>query len=680
MTLWRKTKVARCFPGYFPFLVIGLSIVPVPTTAAQDMPQSSVVAVIQGTQFTMGDRWLQVQGHYRAGHWSGLRVQDAATQRTVDIPEAFSLTLQNGSVLRSTAMATTGPSSVQDLPPAPQASRYSERLAGKEICTGFSDKRSAVRVQWCGILRDGSNYFRQQITIHAGTHPLPVTQICLLHLKDAGAHVVGTVKGSPIIDDTMFFGFEHPLSVSKVQDGDVLAELPRGLPVHAGQSVAYTSVVGVAPAGQMRRAFLRYIERERAHPYRAFLQYNTWYDLGYGGRYDEAGALDRIHAFGTELVQKRGVKINSFLFDDGWDNPNSLWGLGSGFPQGLKNVSRMAAHYGAGIGVWLSPWGGYGEQKEERTTFGREHGYEIVNGGFALSAPKYYAKFESTCLEMVQRYGANEFKFDGTGNAGRVFPGSEFDSDFDAAIHLVRRLRQQAPDIFINLTTGTYASPFWLFDADSIWRGGEDHGFAGVGSPRQRWITYRDAQTYKNIVQRGPLFPLNSLMLHGTIYAKLAEGLSTDPGDDFRDEVVSFFGSGTQVQEMYITPSLLSTHNWDILAQAAIWARKNAQTLKDTHWIGGDPGRLEVYGWASWGAKKAIIVLRNPSDKPQQFPLDIQYALGLPAGAPQSYLARDPWGADASSPVLPLHAGRIAHIQLRPFEVRTLDARPVQVQ
>ena len=132
-------------------------------------------------------------------------------------------------------------------------------------------------------------------------------------------------------------------------------------------------------------------------------------------------------------------------------------------------------------------------------------------------------------MEMVGRYDVNQFKFDGTGNADRVFPGSAFDSDFDAAIHLIGSIRKEKPGTFINLTTGTYPSPFWLFYADSIWRGGEDHYFDGVGSSRQRWITYRDEQVYRNIVLGGPLFPLNSLMLHGMIYAKQADGAEDRP-------------------------------------------------------------------------------------------------------------------------------------------------------
>ncbi len=72
----------------------------------------------------------------------------------------------------------------------------------------------------------------------------------------------------------------------------------------------------------------------------------------------------------------------------------------------------------------------------------------------ALSGPKYYQRFHEVVTEMVTKYGVNQFKFDGTGNADRVVKGSEFSSDFDAAIHLIGDLRRLKPELFINLTTG----------------------------------------------------------------------------------------------------------------------------------------------------------------------------------------------------------------------------------
>jgi hypothetical protein len=460
-----------------------------------------------------------------------------------------------------------------------------------------------------------------------------------------------------------------------VEGTRVRCSLARELPLRPESPVSVSSVTGIARPGQMRRDFLAYVERERAHPYRTFLHYNSWYDIGYFSKYSEPEALAVIQAFGTELARKRGVVLDSFLFDDGWDDPKTLWGFHGGFPDGFAKVREEAARYGAAPGVWLSPWGGYGDPKKARLEYGRQQGFETNEGGFALSGPKYYDRFRDTCMRMVREYGVNQFKIDGTGNAAHAIPGSAFDSDFDAAIHLIEELRSAKPDIYINLTTGTYPSPFWLRYADSIWRGGEDHDFAGVGSDRQQWITYRDGDTYENVVQRGALFPINSLMLHGIIYARHARKLDIDPHRDLASEIRSYFGTGTQLQEMYVTP-VLTSDEWDTLAQCAKWSRANAATLVDSHWIGGDPAKLEPYGWASWSEKKGIVTLRNPSDRPQRFALDLQSAFELPPEAPRVYAVSSPWPGSEASMARPLSAGREHILTLAPFEVLTLEATP----
>jgi hypothetical protein len=368
--------------------------------------------------------------------------------------------------------------------------------------------------------------------------------------------------------------------------------------------------------------------------------------------------------------------MDSFLFDDGWDDRKNLWHFHSGFPDGFTPLRQAAARFGAAPGVWLSPWGGYGKPRQERLKYGKERGFELNKGGFALSAPRYYALFRETTLDFIRKFGVNQFKIDGTGNADSAFPGAVFDSDFQAAISLIHEWRTVKPNIYINLTTGTYPSPFWLQYADSIWRGGEDHSFLGVGSWRQRWITYRDADTYSGVVMSGPLFPLNSVMLHGLIYAQHAAHLDSDPNHDFAAEVHDYFGSGTQLQELYITHSLLTQKDWDILAEAAKWSRANADTLVDTHWIGGDPAMLEVYGWASWSPRKGILVLRNPSDRPQDYLVDVNTAFELPADAPKSYEARSPWQQDRQEPSITLSANLPYTFHLKPFQVLTLEAAP----
>jgi hypothetical protein len=625
---------------------------------------------------TLGNDSISAAWTIQGGHLSGIAVDDKRDGKAITLAEPFALALRDGSVLRAADLEIAGPAQVEQLTPNPAAARYSERLPGVAVRYRLRDPQRRFSAEWTLILRQGSKYIRQSLAVTAGAAPLELSDVILVDVRSPSVALAGVVKGTPLVDGDFYLGFEQPLSQSSVVAGRAVCHLPSGVPIGAGQSAEYSAVVGVARPGQMRRDFLAYLERERAHPYRTFLHYNSWFDIGFFSPYTQQDALERIHQIGDELNKKRGVTLDSFLLDDGWDDHNDLWRIRADFKDGFAPLTATAAEYGSAPGVWLSPWGGYGPPKRERVATAKRDGYEIVDGGMALSGPKYYARFHEAVTEMVTKYGVNQFKLDGTGNADRVVKGSQFSSDFDAAIHLIGDLRKLKPDLFINLSTGTYASPFWLFYSDSIWRGGDDTEFAGVGTDRERWITYRDADTYDEIVKAGRLYPLNSLMLHGIVYAKQAPKLDTDPGGDFANEVHSYFGSGTQLQELYITPPLLKPADWDTLAEAAKWSRANAATLVDTHWIGGDPLWLEVYGWAAWSPEKAILTLRNPSDKAQDFTLDIAAAFELPAGAPRSYRARSPWAADASQSAIKLRAGEGHTFHLAAFQVLTLEGEP----
>jgi len=651
------------------------------------LPPATVEQAAGAAQVTVNGHMVGLGNEFILAQWQtspkGLQlifvqgVQGRRTGQALQGPApVFALTLRDGGEITSSAMELAGSPQTERLKVNPRASRFSERLGGSAITVQLEDQKKRVRVQWRAILRDGSHYVRQEITVEALAGDLPIERIDLIDLNLPGAEVTGSVKGSPITRGNWFLAFEDPLSESKVEGSRARCSIARQLPLEHHQRASYSSVIGVAVSGQLRRDFLRYIERERAHPYRTFLHYNSWYDLGYFTPYGEADALGAINGLGRELHERRGVTLDSFLFDDGWDNHHSLWKFNSGFPHGLTPIRAAAQKYGAAPGIWLSPWGGYDEPRKERLAYGKLHGYEEDSEGFVLSGPRYYKRFREVCMEMIHRYGINQFKFDGTANTSTVYPGSRFNSDFDAMIALIEGLRAEEKNLYVNLTSGTYPSPFWLRYADSTWRGGDDHSFAGVGTDRQQWITYRDAATHEHVVRRGPLYPLNSLMLHGMICARYADKLKTDPGHDFPSEVRSYFGTGTQLQEMYITPSLLSNDDWNTLAEAALWSRHNADILVDTHWLGGDPGKLEVYGWASWSPRGGIITLRNPDGAPHTYEVDVQSAFELPEGAAQAYIARSPWKDAAGAPAIHLRGGQARAFQLQPFEVLTLEAAP----
>jgi hypothetical protein len=581
------------------------------------------------------------------GHLRPSRLDNHLSARSHALDgELFALKLRDGTVIPASAFALATAPSCASLEPLAGAARAADTRPGAEMVAALVSPDGNLRLEWRARLRNGSNYLRQELRIQPA-RDVDVASVTLIDLALPWASVAGTTDGAPITAGDIFLGFEHPMSVAMVVGGHASALVRRALPLRAGISAEYSSVMGVAQDGQLRRGFAAYLEAERAHPFRTFLHYNSWYDIGYFTPYSEADALGSIESFGRELVVKRHVQLDSFLFDDGWDDTARLWQFHDGFPHGFAPLHSAAARYGAAPGIWLSPWGGYGAPRRARLATARAAGYEVDEQGLALSGPRYYPLFHATTLALLKDGGINQFKLDGVGSPDKVTPGSTFDSDFAAAMALIEDLRRESPSLYINLTTGTWPSPFWLRSVDSIWRGGEDHLFAGEGSDRRRWITYRDADTYGGIVRQSPLYPLNALMLHGIIYARHARGLDVDPGGDLAGEAWSYFASGTGLQELYVTAALLSEHDWDTLASAARWARERAPVLIDSHWIGGDPARGEVYGWAAWTPERAIVALRNPLTRPQRYALDLARAFELPEHAPRVYRGAAAYGREA---------------------------------
>lgn len=587
----------------------------------------------------------------------------------------FQILLDDGRVIDSAKLKLSGAPRIEEVIARAESPRAGDHDGGSQIVAEMLDPETGLKVTWRAVLTSGANYIRQEFDLEPTTQNVAIKDIALLDMKLPDGRLSGPASGAPIVSKTMFAGIEDPMTSGTLTAGRALARLAIGVPIRKGQHFVRRTVIGVAPEGQLRRAFLYYIERERAHPYRPFLHYNSWWDLGIDPTkprqqqskdFTETECLDRIETVSRELVEKRGVKLDSFLFDDGWDNVDTVWGFNKYFPNGFANLRDAVHKHNIGIGIWISPLGGYRWKHDRRMIAGKAAGMEENKIGYALSGANYYKFFVELTTGMIKNYDVNMFKFDGISRNTIAPPGSAFSSDFQAAQAMLVELRKARKDVFINLTTGTWASPFWMLMADSIWRGGEDCDWTGVGSKRQQWITFRDAQTFLNVHKQCELYPLNSLMLHGIIYSYAM--MNDDPQGDLKDEARSYFGNGTQLQELYIRPSNLKDKDWDTIAEAAKWSRKNAGVLVDTHWIGGDPAKLQVYGWAAWTPKGATLTLRNPSDKPREIVVSAQGAFELPQGAPQKFEMKSPY-ADQKMQTLSLSGADKVTVSLKPFEV-----------
>ena len=592
-----------------------------------------------------------------------------------------------------------------------QALRLADRQPGRIITVHFVSTDNDLAVIWKAELRDGSNYIRQSISCESKLKDLELREAVVWDLSAPGANVQGVVDGSPVTAGTLFFAAECPMSKNVITDQAGKSEPPKfrcayevNKLLQPSKPLQFHALVGVTPQGQIRRGFLYYLERERAQPYRQYLHYNNGTEIGTKywalksrGKSGEAEAyrlreqqewLDAIETFGRELVVNRHVVLDGFVHDWGWDDENKVWQFHEGYPEGFRPAQQAAVKYNSRVGVWFSPFGGY-PCREYRMKSGCKLGFETYRGdggGLTLAGPRYFARFLAACQGMVDQYGVNYFKFDGFG-AGNDKPGAlDFASDVEALLDLIARLRSKKPDLFINASTGSWPSPFWLLHADSIWRQGTDAGTLGKGTPRQKWITYRDGLIFSGALERGPLVPVNSLMIHGlfinhlpftTDHGKLdSEKIVYDEGE-LTAEIRSYFGTGVNLQEMYISPDLMTQRTWDVLAEAARWARRNAGVLVDTHPVGGKPLANEIYGWASWTPKKAILTLRNPDERPADFAFDPAKAFELPVGAAERYVLKSPWSEDASKQTVEVRAGLSHVFHMRPFEVLTFEATPL---
>ncbi len=159
--------------------------------------------------------------------------------------------------------------------------------------------------------------------------------------------------------------------------------------------------------------------------------------------------------------QTRG-HLDAFVWDDGWDDFDSLWGFHGDFPNGFQKLKEAGAKYGAAQGVWMSPWGGYGEPEEETPGVRRISRLRNEPEGVSRWPGRNIAKlFVTFACKMMRENGVVFFKFDGMGAGGGAGAPGELADDVDAVLNLTSELRKENPDLFISATVGTWASPFW---------------------------------------------------------------------------------------------------------------------------------------------------------------------------------------------------------------------------
>lgn len=570
--------------------------------------------------------------------------------------ELFKVLLGDGKIVTASEMKLEDVKMVT-LTENPSAATASLRYAGKALEARFTYEE--LSIVWRAVLRNGSHYLRTEMDIQAAKD-IPMKGIVAMNYLVAknsaytAPEVVGNTRGAILASNHIFAGLETPMGLNSSKDEGNATHIEglwrRNTTLKAGKTWNISSVVGLVAPKQLRRSFLAYSERERAVAWRPYPVYISWYELNidrnnaqapsYKGNMTVEQCADVVSHWKTHFYDKYQMAPKAFVWDDGWDQYGT-WTFNPNFPNGFDEPANEAKKMGTGIGAWLGPVGGYGQSGEYRRAYWRS------KGGMQLSNEDYYNFFIRCCTNMIDRYDFRFFKFDGiSAQASAIGPdeGTRGEENAEAIISIERAVRQKRPDIFLNTTVGTWASPFWFHFTDAVWRQEGDYGEAGdQGTDRERWITYRDRLVYQNFIQRSPVCPINTLMTHGFILSRWGAVSKNMDYDGIVREMRCAFACGSGMVELYNDYKLMDEIKdnqgnagalWKDLAECIKWQQEQADVLPDAHWVGGNPWdgkKANVYGWAAWNGKKSVLTLRNPSTSAQTFTTTLREALDIPA-------------------------------------------------
>ena len=512
----------------------------------------------------------------------------------------------------------------------------------KRLVLTLAHEKLGIEVQLRYEAASGAPLLRKVVAVRAVAGPAILLNRIEVERFSTRADCELGGLGQPIfIAGCVFMGLEYPAGYNEAK-AIARAKSPtprfdvvlRHLPGKVLTSVFRESkpaVLGVAKEGAVERAFADYLAGIRIPP-RTNVHYNSWYDIRQSKMSTEV-FLETFAGFKKNLCDKYGVRMDSFVPDDGWQDRSSIWEINTKlFPRGLGELSAGLKAGGSSLGLWHPLTAVEGNLVMK---WCREHGYETDKAGshLCLSAPQHNARLREVMTRHVKEWGItylkhdfNSFSCDGEGHGHLAKGEYGFEANVDAYIAMLKLLKQLDPKIFLNCTGGMWLSPWWLMYCDTVWRGANDTGYERAHpfvDQRVQAISYVDGVLYDNFIKNRYQFPISALMVHGIVYGQLHMlGGSKEPLESWTDNAVWSMCLGLMMKELYVTPSLLSDAHWDVLGKSLCWAEANKDVLVRTQMILGNPHRGEVTGYKHAVGDRTIVFLRNPSLRPQQATID----------------------------------------------------------
>lgn len=465
---------------------------------------------------------------------------------------------------------------------------------------------------------------------------------------------VHAALGQPFYIDSLFFGCEFPATDNRISHGVGRIKYYIGKNVGKGFKCPVT-VMGAAKSNtvyDVKRAFFEYLDTIKLESKPRY-QYNCWYD-----NFAKISSESVTGLFGkiSDCLKENGIEqLDAYTVDDGWESFKSgFWGFNKKtFPNGLNDVKAKCDEIGTGLGLWLSPRGGYTDCKKfakklikSNSGFLNKEAEEIC-----VASARYTDALCEWLCEVTNTYNLSYLKLDGfalkpckdethdhlTGGENDMYYVTDL---WHSWIELFKRLRASGDagrNVFINLTCFVNPSPWWLQWVNSIWlQNSDDIGFAENQENQSRLdseLTYRDTRYYDTLCARSAQLPLSAVYNHEPIYGNKAKSdYSVEYSDaEFEKYVIWNAVRGAALNELHLSPEMMNENKWKALKASLDFHRESFDIMKQGMFIGGRPDENNIYGYVGWTQEgEGIIALRNPTDETTPLTLTFNRLMGVP--------------------------------------------------
>lgn len=458
--------------------------------------------------------------------------------------------------------------------------------------------------------------------------------------------------GQPVYVDSMFFATEFPTADNRIDSkGFVTGKYYVGRSLsECGDGNVYKSVPYVAGAAignrfdMVKSSFFEYISATSRNP-RFRLQFNSWYDHMLD---IDSEKIEKEFRAVSEGLTGGGLRsLDCYVVDDGWVDykKSEFWAFREDrFPNKFEKESRLTKELGSTFGVWFGPRGGYTEAYSYAKNL-EKIGYSVCKRSMDICTgdPKYIRDLGKKMEEFVREFNVTYFKIDGFAitpcrNKNHGHPvGGRKDMYFytflwEEWLKAFDRIHAVDDGVFLNLTSYSHCSPFFMRWADAIWiNNAGDMAYEGDGSDLDQCLNYRDGRYHDFAKVRQLQFPVAYIYNHEPCYAKKnynpplpnkAHKTVTYTDAEFTKYLLGCMMRGSGFVELYFTPEMFDGKKWEIAAKVLTWAEENFDILKNANYFGGIPKDGDVYGYYAARGNDVIFSLRNPSGVEKSYVLD----------------------------------------------------------